>query len=232
MNRIISAKIGVGGPETEVTIDARPDRCAVCHSHITPIFIRAMTWGGNTDNLQVAYQCPNLSCESLFIAMYAKSADKFRFESLRPRTPRPEKFSEFITGCSPNFEKIYNEALAAEAYELMEIAGIGYRKSLEFLIKDFAKSKNPEDHAEIEELQLMAVIKKYVDDDKVKRAAERAVWLGNDETHYIRRWNKDLNDLKTLLRIAVHAIENIIELDSFMVEMPKGRKAELKKKAG
>lgn len=35
-----------------------------------------------------------------------------------------------------------------------------------------------------------------------------AVWLGNDETHYYRRWeDKDINDLKLLIKLTANWIE-------------------------
>ena len=43
----------------------------------------------------------------------------------------------------------------------------------------------------------MQVISRYIDDSNIKNVAKRAVWLGNDETHYIRKWeDKDLSFLK------------------------------------
>jgi hypothetical protein len=44
------------------------------------------------------------------------------------------------------------------------------------------------------------------------------VWLGNDETHYVRKWeNKDINDLKRLIAMTVAWVE--IEL--FTVQLEK-----------
>ena len=37
------------------------------------------------------------------------------------------------------FLTIYNQSLSAEDNNLDQIAGIGYRKALEFLIKDYLK---------------------------------------------------------------------------------------------
>lgn len=37
------------------------------------------------------------------------------------------------------------------------------------------------------------IYKNYIEDNNVRRCAELAVWLGNDESHYLRKWeNKDL----------------------------------------
>ena len=51
--------------------------------------------------------------------------------------PEKEPLSDIISELSPNFCEIYNQAYIAEQTNLMQICGTGYRKSLEFLIKDY-----------------------------------------------------------------------------------------------
>ena len=44
----------------------------------------------------------------------------------------------------------------------------------------------------------------YIAHPKVASLAERDVWLGNDETHYVRKWEgKDVQDLKLLIKLTV-----------------------------
>ena len=60
--------------------------------------------------------------------------------------------------------------------------------------------------------------------DKVKQVAARAVWLGNDETHYLRKWEgKDLQDLKKLIALTVHWIEMEELTEAVMKDMPEGK---------
>jgi hypothetical protein len=83
-----------------------------------------------------------------------------------------------------------------------------YRKSVEFLIKDYLIKNRPNDKATIEAIMLGPCIENYVADSRIKEIAKRATWLGNDETHYKRRWiDKDLADLKTMIRLVVHWID-------------------------
>ena len=57
-------------------------------------------------------------------------------------------------------------------------------------------------------MQLGKCISDYVASDRVKQVAARAVWLGNDETHYLRKWEgKDLEDLEILIELTVHWIQ-------------------------
>lgn len=50
--------------------------------------------------------------------------------------PKDIVFSDIINEISPGFVKIYNQAHEAEIRLLDDIVGGGYRKALEFLIKD------------------------------------------------------------------------------------------------
>ena len=50
--------------------------------------------------------------------------------------------------------------------------------------------------------------------------AKRATWLGNDETHYFRKWeDKDLSDLKKLIEMTVHFISMDFSYDKYIGEM-------------
>ena len=70
----------------------------------------------------------------------------------------------------------------------------------------------------------MACINDYVNDTRIKSVAKRAVWLGNDETHYIRKWEgKNLEDMKKLIDLTVHWIEMEKLTESFEDDMPDGR---------
>ena len=60
----------------------------------------------------------------------------------------------------------------------------------------------------------------YVDDSKLKGCAKRAAWLGNDETHYTRKWEeKDVKDLKTLIELTQHWIVSSVLSERYISEM-------------
>ncbi len=90
------------------------------------------------------------------------------------------------------------------------LVGPGYRKALEFLIKDFAIHKFPKKEEAIKNSFLSTCIEEYIEDDRIRRCAKSASWLGNDQTHYVQRWtDKDLDDLKTLVTLTKNWIENV-----------------------
>lgn len=70
----------------------------------------------------------------------------------------------------------------------------------------------------------MQVINKHIGDTNIKNVAKRAVWLGNDETHYIRVWeDKDLSFLKQLIDLTIHWIEAEELTKTMMEEMPDNK---------
>ena len=80
---------------------------------------------------------------------------------------------------------------------------------------------DPSDAGAIKTTLLGTCIDRYVDDANVKECARRAAWLGNDETHYTRRWeDKDIADLKTLVRLTTNWVENALLTQQYLQQMP------------
>ena len=88
------------------------------------------------------------------------------------------------------------------------LVGIGLRKSLEFIIKDFLIYKFPEKVDDIKKKMLGSVINDYIEDQVLQKLAQATSWIGNDETHYVRKHtDKDLQDLKKFLNATIRFIE-------------------------
>jgi hypothetical protein len=141
-----------------------------------------------------------------------------------PTTVQTSDHSDIITKISPDFVTIFGEAEVAEQQGLKLICGPGYRKALEFLVKDYAIRLHQDRVDEIKSLPLAQCIRDNVTDQNVRNVAARAVWLGNDETHYLRRWeDKDVADLKRLIRLTLHWIEMDELTQQALKEMPEGK---------
>jgi len=205
-----------------VEFNTLPDKCPFCHKSITPVVIIGYK-NSKTNLAELFLSCPNTSCYKTFIGYYVVNNGHIEFSGKTSQgTLIGKEFSEHINAISPTFSIIYNEAFSAEQQNLKEICGVGYRKALEFLIKDYAVTKYPDKKDKIEKDLLAKVIGDYVSDANIKSVAKRAVWLGNDETHYTRKWEgKDLNDLKKLIALTVHWIEMEVLTASFEEEMPE-----------
>jgi len=205
-----------------VRIDKIPDECPICHKKIRPIQGQAFLNTKPLNNiLEVVYRCPDENCRNIFIGFYFENGGIYYYKLSKPYEFIPREFSEIINSISPDFVKIYNQAYAAEQAGLNVICGAGYRKALEFLIKDYLISKNHDDAEKIKKEFLGSLIDKRVDRQQIKVAAKRAVWLGNDETHYERKWqDKEIKDLKALIELTLHWIEDDKLTEKFLKEMP------------
>jgi hypothetical protein len=134
-----------------------------------------------------------------------------------PWSPQGRQFAPSIVETSPLFGSIYNQAAAAEAYGLPDVAGPGFRKALEFLVKDYAIALHPDDAVWIRSALLAPVIAKHFANTSMAVVFSRAAWLGNDETHYERRWvDHDIDDLKKLIDASVH----FIEMEKLVAQLP------------
>jgi len=217
------------GQQSSYNLDTVPDACPICHNGIQPIPAGADHLLRNDFVIERTFACPVASCNRLFIGRYFKNPGSgyFYLQQCVPIEPAKESFSAELQKISPDYCSIYEQAHKAEQLGLALISGPGYRKALEFLIKDYLTllQRTDDDKKEIADLPLMACIKKYVQDKRMLMTAERATWLGNDETHYVRRWeDKDLQDMKNLIQLTCYWILSEHLTSAAAVAMPQGRK--------
>ena len=153
--------------------------------------------------------CPN--CDECFISKHVfdeEFGDGYLFSSASPVLISNETFSDHIIQLSPDFVSIYNDSALAEALNLHAICGMGYRKAMEFLIKDYSLSKNPDDQEKISGLPVGQCIEAYITDERLKAMAKASSWIGNDQAHYEKRHGSyDTSDLKTFINAFVTFID-------------------------
>lgn len=224
------------GHGVQVELDVNPDSCPICHRAINPIdlaltYIAGTVATGQKVKLERVLQCPDTRCQHIFVSRYdglVTNNQVINFILWRsvPAEPEDVECSEIIRGVSPDYCDIYNQAHKAEQSGLDLVAGPGYRKALEFLVKDYLLKiyLKPEEQAEIQKAPLGQCISKYVTHDRIKQVAARAAWLGNDETHFVRKWiDKDLKDLKILIQLTVRWIEMENMTAAAIEGMPTGK---------
>ncbi len=214
-----------------------PNICPHCHVTNTPHH-KWIIQTKDTDNIDCylsAWQCSNAKCNKVFIAQHKLIGNNFVFTRNLNGLPKgpdwPKPIVELKSGnidtqgnqIQSKFIKTYLQSLEAENYGLDELAGMGYRKSIEYLVKDWAIQNKPDEKEKIENLWLGAVIKDYYDGD-LKEILERATWLGNDQAHYNKLFEEfDINVLKELINLIM------VELDrqykkAHYIEMIKSKK--------
>jgi hypothetical protein len=243
---MLEAKIH--GTQRTIKSHDRPDSCPLCHRHILAKAVVAVEPKDENENdiAEVMFICNNPKCKHMFISKYERIKHEIKKEShdlvqliegihneIRPYTliesyplsGQQVEINEDIEEISPSFYKIYQQALDAESHQLDEIAGGGFRKALEFLVKDYSISFNQEDEEKIQKIPLSQVIKNYMmDTPKITSCATRAIWLGNDEAHYTRKWgDKDITHLKALIGLTFHHIESELLTAQFETDMTQGK---------
>ena len=148
--------------------------------------------------------------ETTFEENSGRTADLIAYQ-LYPQPTKQKEFSEDIKAKYPRFCSVYNEALLAEHNRLNEICGMGYRKALEILIKDYAIEKDPDKEEEIKKAFLANCINSYIKSDKIQALSKASAWIGNDETHYEKRHIEySIQELKLFIDAVVATIETDI----------------------
>ena len=200
-----------------IILPDRPLKCPACATLMIPYYYYAIRGENGVDVLS---QCSNSECQQSFISVFELYFGSYEWRRYRQLPMLTEVFSDIINEISPTFVEIYNQAYATEQMNLNSICGVGYRKALEFLVKDFAIKEEPSDEEKIKIMPLQQCISKYIKNSQVKPIIERAVWLGNDETHYVRKWeSKDVKDLKGLISLSVYWIEAEIKSRKVLEDM-------------
>lgn len=202
------------------------DECPLCHFSLRPeiksgFYIRSK--GGLHYTAYLICFCTK--CRDLFMIKYAGSCTPNSsspiLKELIPVTPRTEPFSAGISNLSPTFVNTYNQAQFAESQGLTEICGMGYRRALEFLVKDYLIHLAP-DQAETIKAQPLGASIKQINNDHIKVLAERSTWIGNDETHYVRKHEDfDYTDMKRFITAMVRYIDSELTFEEALSISPK-----------
>ncbi len=215
-----------------------PNVCPHCHIVNTP-HPNWQVQSKDTDNEFVfitAWTCSNQSCRKVFLVLYRRvTTNEFQFARFLNGLPKGPIWPKPILdlkdgnpkeGTEPGqtkFIKTYLQSLEAENSGLDEISGMGYRKAIEYLVKDWAIYNKPEEKDKIQKLWLGQVISTYYDGD-LKDILERATWLGNDQAHYNKLFEEyDISILKELIELIMVELDRQFKKKHY-IDTIQGRK--------
>jgi uncharacterized protein DUF4145 len=216
----------IHGEKIIIFVEFIPGYCPYCHHKIVPLLQTGFLCSFDGSKVKLIFGCPNDKCGEIFMVEYNRYQNNYiEFEKYIGGTLLNKEFGKEIEEISSKFVKIYKEAAEAENINLNEICGVAYRKALEFLIKDYVISKNKTDADKIKKMNLSAVIENFIEDPRIKDISKRAVWLGNDETHYYKIWeNKTIEDIKKLIELTVFWIKTETLSDEIVKDMTEPSK--------
>ncbi|MGX7105607.1 DUF4145 domain-containing protein [Globicatella sanguinis] len=141
-----------------------------------------------------------------------------------PKIIYDNSIPEIIQNKYPSFFEIYKQSAEAEKNQLTHLAGMGYRKSIEFLVTDFLKDYSIDDSVTKEWLEnpktrLSEKINK-LPSERLKKVAQAISYLGNDETHYTPiHQNYGIQDMKKFIALLINEIEKEMiysDVESFL----------------
>lgn len=163
----------------------------------------------------ITYKCPDPECSRIYISLYlSHNADKkLELLYIYP-TKLPKILDPLLQEMSPRFIESYRQANIAENHNCFDLAGSGYRNAIEILIKDYAIIELKEDPTTVAKKKLHICIKEYLGDVDLTRCADVVRILGNDNTHYERKYEElDFNILKTYMDIFIQLITTKLRIN-------------------
>ena len=193
-----------------------PSSCPHCHNGIEPISITFNSGKGPGTSMIVysVWKCTFRECGRMFVAAHELlGQSKYKFNGFLDGTPIGPHWPESILKLNSKFITTYMQALQAEYLGLDEISGMGFRKAIEYLVKDYLIQRNNTLQGTIEDNLLAKVIAdNFIEPQEadLKELLQRATWLGNDMTHYLKyHENFDIEDLKELIKLVMDEIHSI-----------------------
>lgn len=186
----------------------KPINCPHCGAYVEASILNIT--GYNYFGSHFAYLVTFIGncCRKHFFGLYDSENKIATLLQLHPQEKQKE-FPECINLISPRFVETYNQAYFAEQNSFLELAGAGYRNSLEILIKDFAINELQKPKEEVCKKKLYDAIGEYTPNIRIANSADVVRVLGNDYTHYERKYEAiEFEILKRYLHIFVQSIEN------------------------
>lgn len=202
-----------------------PSRCEYCDRiFISPLVILAKGYTSNLTGALIEHgtyyfliKCSY--CEEISLLRYNLKHDRKTKKFIpfaQRRNPHSivhdDEFPELINQISPRFIRVYSQSFKAEKDKLDELAGMGYRKSLEILVKDYTIAKYPTKEKQIAKMPFQKALS-LIDNHEIKILGQVGQKIGNDLTHYYQKHDWPISDLKNYIEIIVNFINSDFSIE-------------------
>jgi hypothetical protein len=216
-----------------VEVSELPTLCPRCHTAAIPEILGGIAHAVDPDSwmfptLDVPVRCS--VCQLAYIAEYDGTPYHngpdvndievvFTFTRTVPNALPLSITSPTIQAISPRFSQVFDQAAAAESDGLDEVAGAGYRRAFEILVKDYLIGKDPANRERYIKTWLGVCIKEHITDPTIQDLAKRANETANDFVHYKRYSGRDLKDLVSLIDLTRAWIELQAKTEAVRMEL-------------
>lgn len=192
------------------------------------------------DELSVVTACPY--CSGITVSHFTRSDinpdnlenQPFHLKYTTPRIQSGKSFSEYkispeIKEAFPEFISILQQAMTADYCGLDKLAGMGYRKALEFLVTDYLISLNIKDASKdwLQDPKTTLSQKiRHLPNERLVTLAKATSYIGNDETHYTRQHPEhDIDSIKMFLKAILSDIDNerVYKEAQRIIDKPKNK---------
>lgn len=186
----------------------KPDICPYCGLG-TDAPIKETSFFTFDRGLLLVATCQCTACGKIFFFACHKTEKDFAENvSIYPSLSFTPYENPILSKISERFISMYNQSLASEHAGNIELAAIGYRSALEILVKDYAISELGENKDRVSGKKLFDAIKDYLKQNELIATADVVRILGNDYTHYERKYPQhDFELLKKYMEIFLGQIE-------------------------
>lgn len=158
-------------------------------------------------------KCCNRNICCIYLHQMINSEVKIKLIGIYPETS-DIYFSETILKISPDFIKLYKDSTYAYEKNMQDLAAMGYRKSLEILVKDYAINELGHPYEQVANKSLYDSISTYLPMQELINTADVVRILGNDKTHYkVKHSQYDVETLKQYLDLFIQLIETKYLID-------------------
>lgn len=186
----------------------KPVNCPYCGAFIEAKTVSAASYPYTKSSIVYYITYQSQCCDNSFFTIYDVSGGKGTLLTMYP-AEKEKDFPEAIKLISPRFIKLYNQAYFTEQNNFFDLAGAGYRNAMEVLIKDYAITELGKPHEEVAKKTLFDGINEYVPSVHITASADAVRVLGNDYTHFERKYEDiDFDILKRYIHILINYIEN------------------------
>lgn len=213
------------------------EKCPHCGKNMSPRIhagVSESDYGSSGHDNTAALLLSCVVCDMYFTRMFKlNELNKYGLPEevkLSYNPPIDANIPEKINTISKDFPEIYMQALKARQANLKQIYGMGLRKALEFLVKDFGIYLHPESAEDIKKRQLGYVIDNYFKEfADITALFKAATWIGNDETHYERKHpDKDAETINRFISVTMSQISSRLTLDEAVTMIEESAKPETK----
>ncbi|WP_283582892.1 hypothetical protein [Limosilactobacillus difficilis] len=186
----------MNNPDAHYPINAPkyfPQQCPVC---LHDIELKPVYKEFGTNGQLWVFKCPRYQCQAVFSVLHTEHKT-VQF----PGDNQSLMNQDELRAISERFVTTYNQAIKAERLKMTELYGEGYRKAVEYLVKDFLiKFGNlSKSEKQISKMHLGDAVNK-LPDARLVNLAKASTWLGNDQSHVLQKHPEyGVEDLKKFI---------------------------------